>query len=169
LSRNQHHRVRDHFGYDIDTSIVTTSGVGAFPVDTPLHDVLQTVSIAGLSVIMDGLAVPVRTGNRGWVEVPFDGQITAVRMLADVLCNITVDIWKTTFAAYPPDSGDSICGSVKPSIASVNGLPKAEFGTISSPMTGWTTSLTAGDILWFHVDSNDLATMLTISLTIARA
>jgi hypothetical protein len=148
---------------------VTTSGVGAFPDGTQLHEVLQTVATSGLSVVLDGWAVPIKTGSRGWVEVPFPGQITRVKMLADQVCNVVVDIWKTTYDNYPPVAGDSICGSAKPRITSASGVPKSEMGLPGSPMTGWTSTISGGDILWFHVDSNDVASMLTISLTIAKS
>jgi hypothetical protein len=176
VTRNQHHRERDHFGWDLDTSVVTTSGVGDFPEDTTIHDVLSgmydsMVAInrtAGLSLVVDGFSVPILSGNKGWVEVPFYGTITSVKMFVDQICNITVDIWKSTYATYPPIADDSICGSVHPSIASSGGLLVSELGSGDNPLTGWDTSLVPGDILWFHVDSNDQATLLTISITIEK-
>jgi len=167
VTRNQHHRERDHFGLDYDTYIATTSGVGDFPEDTLLHTVLQNVATTGLSIIMDGYQTPIRVGNRGWVEVPFPATITYVRMLSDQVCNVVVDIWKTTFASYPPSAANSICASMKPTISGSS--IKAELGTLQYPMTGWTTSVDSGDILWFHVDSNDVSTLLTISMTLARS
>lgn len=161
MSRNQHHRERDHFGLDEDTFIATTSGVGGFPPGTVLHDVLSNAATVGLSINLDGLANPILTGNRGWVEVPFKATIVAARMLSDQVSNTTVDIWKTSYANYPPDAGDSICASSKLVLA---GAAKS-----SNALTGWTTAIAAGDILWFHVDSNDLSTLLAITLTLARS
>lgn len=160
MSRNTHHRTRDHFGTDSDTSIVTTSGVGSFPADSDLHDVLTNMAVAGLSITLEGFAQPVLAGNRGFVEFPFNATITSAKIFVDQATNATVDLWKTTYANYPPDSGDTICGG--------NKLTLSNAAIATSDLAGWTTTITSGDILWVHVDSNSWATAMTIALTLAR-
>jgi hypothetical protein len=71
--------------------------------------------------------------------------------------SIVIDIWKDTYANYPPVVGDTITAGAKPTLSSAN---KAE----SSTLTGWITSVIAGDILGFKVDT--VATVTKISLTL---
>jgi hypothetical protein len=71
-----------------------------------------------------------------------------------------IDIWKDTYANFPPSVGDSICGSSKPTISSG---AKYEDATL----TGWTTAVDAGDVLLFHLDSSSTFSYITIQLDIA--
>lgn len=99
------------------------------------------------------------------VIVPHDGTITGWTLLADVVGQATVDIWKTTYAAYSAGShpvvGDAITGSAKPSMS---GAEKAT----STTLTGWTTSVSAGDILRFHLDLAATITRLVLVVAYDR-
>ena len=57
----------------------------------------------------------------------------------------------------PPTPADSITASAKPTISS--GTKQQD-----STLTGWTTSISAGDILRFNVDSITTITRCTVSL-----
>lgn len=90
----------------------------------------------------------VTAGVKGDISVPFNCVIQRVTLLADaaVATNpLIVEIWKDTFANYPPVVGDSIVASAKPTINIA-----AQSGQISV-LTGWTTVITAGDTLRFNV------------------
>lgn len=68
-----------------------------------------------------------------------------------------VDVRKDTYANFPPGGGDSICGAAKPTIS-------AGIKTQDSTLTGWTTSVAAGDVLLFVLESADVFTSIAVSL-----
>src|SRR5262245_18801188 len=80
------------------------------------------------------------------VHCDFGFTIVGWTLLADQSGSLVVDIWKDTYANYPPTGADSITASAKPTISTAT---KAQSGTL----TGWTTSVSAGDVLRFNVDS----------------
>jgi hypothetical protein len=55
-------------------------------------------------------------------------------------------MWKDTYANYPPTVADTITASAKPTLSTAI---KAE----DSTLTGWTKTVTAGDVFGFSVDS----------------
>lgn len=109
--------------------------------------------------VIDGGGSAITTGVKGYLEVPFDCTISAVTMLADQTGSIVIDVWKDTYANYPPTDADSITASAVPTISSA---VKSQ----DSTLTGWTTALTEGDILGFNVDSATTVTRVTISLKV---
>lgn len=112
-----------------------------------------------LGIVIDGGGSAITTGIKGDAYVPYACTITAVTMLADQSGSIVVDIWKDTYANFPPTGADSITASAKPTISSAT---KSQDTTL----TGWTTSVAAGDILRFNVDSATTVTRLTLALTV---
>jgi len=121
-----------------------------------------TARIGSIELIIDGGASVITTGFKGYLEVPFACTIQAVTLLADAVGSIVVDIWKDTYLAYPPVAGDSITASAKPTISSAQ---KSQ----NSVLTGWTTAVTAGDILGFNVDSVATIKKITLSLKVQVA
>lgn len=103
----------------------------------------------------------ISTGVQGDVEIPFACTIIAVRLLADQSGSIVVDIWKDTYANLAPTVADTITASAKPTLSSAS---KYEDTTL----TGWTTSVAAGDWLRFNVDSITTCTRVVVSLTCRR-
>lgn len=120
----------------------------------PLTDSIQFIIDGGGSVIS--------TGVKGFIEIPFACTITQVTTLADQTGSIVVDIWKDTYANFPPTVADTITAAAKPTISSA---VKAQDATL----TGWTVSLAAGDILAFNVDSVTSITRATVALQVSLA
>ena len=114
-----------------------------------------------IGAILNGGGSAIATGIAGDIEIPYGGTIAAVRMFADQSGSMVVDIWKDTYANYPPTVADTITAAAKPTISTAT---KAEDATL----TGWTTTVTAGDILRFNVDSCSTITRCAISLTIRK-
>ena len=110
---------------------------------------------------MDGSGSVITTGIKGDLTIPFACTITAWTILCDQSGSIVIDIWKDSYANYPPTVADTITGSAKPTVSSAT---KAT----SSTLTGWTTSISAGDTLRFNVDSVATVTRATLTLTITR-
>jgi len=117
---------------------------------------------ASLTFIIDGGGSAITTGQKGHLEIPFACTITQVTMLADQSGSIVVDIWKDTYANFPPTDADSITASAPPTISSAQ---KSQDATL----TGWTTAIAAGDILAFNVDSCTTIKRVTISLKVERS
>jgi len=118
--------------------------------------------LATITFIIDGGGSAITTGQKGHLEIPFACAIKRVTMLADQSGSIVVDIWKDTYANVPPTDADSITASAPPTISSAQ---KSQDATL----TGWTTAITAGDILAFNVDSCSTITRVTISLKVERS
>ena len=107
--------------------------------------------------------VAITTGIKGDIEVPFACVITGVTLLADQNTGATafqLDIWKDTFANYPPTVADTITASNKPIIPI--GAQKVQNATL----TGWNTNINAGDILRFNVDTTSTVTRVQIAVDV---
>lgn len=116
----------------------------------------------GLVVVIDGGGAVITTGVKLDVEMPFACVITAARLFADVSGDIVVNIWKDTYTNFPPDATDKITNVTPPTIPATNA--KAE----DTSLSGWITTIAAGDILRFNVDSVHTITRVTLSLTLRR-
>lgn len=117
--------------------------------------------VACIPFIIDGGGVVITTGIKGDLHVPFACTILEVTTLADQSGSIVVDLWKDTYANYPPVVGDSITASAKPTLSSAT---KAQDATL----TGWTTSIAAGDTLRYNVDSITTCTRVLVSLKVKK-
>ena len=114
-----------------------------------------TAATGALEFVIDGAGSAITTGIKGDLQVPFGCTITAVTLLADVSTTTVIDLWKDTYANFAPTDADSITASAVPTIT-------AAIKSTDSTLTGWTKTVTAGDIVRFNVDSNDNATRVTI-------
>lgn len=120
--------------------------------------------VAGTSVItffIDGGGSIISSGVKGDLDIPFACTINSVTLLADQVSSVVVDIWKNTYANFPPVVGNSIVASAPPTLSSAT---KSQDATL----TGWTTALAAGDILRFNVNSATSLTRLTVALFVTR-
>lgn len=127
----------------------------------PTISLSATARAASIEIVIGDNASVISTGVKGYMEVPFACTITAARAFADASGSIVVDIWKDTYANFPPLDADSITASAPVTISSA---VKSQDTTL----TGWTTSLAAGDILGFNVDSATTVKQVTISLLVTR-
>lgn len=124
-------------------------------------DVTGVNATGAIGFLIDGGGAPVTTGLKGTIAVPFACTITSWTLMADVNGSVTLDLWKSDFAAYPPSAAQSITGPAKPAISS-------DVKAFSSTLTGWATAIAAGDILAFHVDAVTGLSRLSVSLAITR-
>lgn len=125
--------------------------------DATAYDPIETIPF-----MIEGGGSVITTGVKGYLQVDFACTILQATALADQSGSIVVDIWKDTYANYPPVDADSITASAPVTLSSAI---KSQDGTL----TGWTTSIAAGDILGFNVDSITTCTRVTISLKVRRA
>jgi len=124
-------------------------------------DVTASNATGSIGFLIDGGGIAVTPGLKGTIAVPFACMITSWTLMADQTGSVTLDLWKASFANYPPSAANSIAASAKPTIA-------ADMKATSSALTGWTTAIAAGDILAFHVDAASGLSRLSVSLAITR-
>ena len=103
----------------------------------------------------------ITTGTKGYVRVPFTGTITGWTILSDVSGSIVIDVWKDTYANFPPTVADTIAGTEKPTLSSA-------IKNQDTSLSTWTTSVTEGDIIAFNVDSATSVTWISLSIHITR-
>lgn len=129
------------------------------------EDALEFVSASvdgALEWFIDGGGSVITTGIKGTLEVPFDCSIKVGTLLGDQSGSIVIDIWKDTYANYPPTDADSITAAAPLTISSAQ---KSK----DSTLTGWTISLSKGDILYYNVDSVDTFLWVLVSLLVEKS
>lgn len=115
-----------------------------------------------LEFVIDGAGSTITTGVKFDLELPYSGTIASWTLLADQAGAIVVDLWKDTYANFPPTDADSITSATPPTIPATNA--KATNATL----TGWTKTFTKGQILRVNVDSATTITRCTLSLAITE-
>jgi hypothetical protein len=115
-----------------------------------------------LEFVIDGGGATITTGVKGDLVCGVAGTIVDWTLLADQSGSIVVDIWKDTYANFPPVVGDTITASAKPTISSAT---KGQ----SATLTGWTTAVAAGDVFRFNIDSVTTIQRVSIILKIKAA
>lgn len=130
-------------------------------LELPVGDSLKG-DLAFASVVIDGGGAAITTGIKGDIgPFPFACEIEEASLLADQAGSIVLDIWRDSYANYPPVAGDSITASAKPTLSSA---VKAQDATLS----GWTRSIAAGDTLRVNVDSASTVQRVTLALKLRR-
>lgn len=122
---------------------------------------IANTKLDAIEFVIDGGGATITTGVKGYLEIPYACTITRSTLLADQSGSIVVDIFKDSYANYPPVVGDKITASAPPTISAAT---KAQ----DSTLTGWTTSIAAGDILAFNVNSITTCQRVTISLRVTK-
>ena len=114
---------------------------------------------AAIGIVIDGGGSTPATGSKGFTQVPYGCTITGWTMLADVSGSAQVTVKKSTYAGFPTTS--SIVASAQPNLSS------AQKNT-STTLTGWTTAITAGDVLEFNLDSATTVTRIFLELQVTK-
>jgi len=125
------------------------------------HSLVNASLVSTINFIIDGGGAAITTGIKGDIEIPFACTINQVTLLADQSATAVIDIWKDTYANFAPTVADTITAAAIPTIT-------AAIKSQDATLTGWTTAITAGDILRFNVDSNDTAERITLSLKVTK-
>ena len=104
------------------------------------------------------------TGSIAWVRSPSDVTLTSweiTSLNADSSGQIMIDIWKDTYANYPPADDDGIAGTIaEGEIPTLTNANKAQDTSLDS----WTTAVSAGDYLKAVVVSSDQVTSCSVFL-----
>ena len=108
-----------------------------------------------INFIIDGGGSAITTGVKGHVEVPFAIEIEGWTILGDQSGSIVVDVNRSTYAGFPTLT--SIAGTELPTLSSAQ---KNQDLTL----TTWTTTIAAGDVLEFEVDSAATIQRVTVAI-----
>lgn len=118
----------------------------------------QAIRTTTIGITVDGGGSVITAGMKGFRSFPVAATIIAWRLLADVAGDVEFDIFKDPFASYPPTT--SIVAAAPPELSGVD-------SDEDSTLTGWTTSVSAGDVFGFEVvGSPATITRVTLELTI---
>jgi hypothetical protein len=121
--------------------------------------------ISDIEVVVDGSGAVLTTGVKGYLPVDFGFTIAQWTLVADVAGDIVMNIWRTTYTLFDagvthPVTGDSITTSNPPTITATN--PKGQ----ATP-SGWaSTTINAGDVLAFQINSVHTITRITLTLKV---
>jgi hypothetical protein len=128
---------------------------------TEISSLTNNVSKTAIIFCKDNGGVALVSGVLGDIQVPFNCTINSVTVLADTSGSMVLDIWKDTYANFPPTVADTITASAKPTISSATKYYDAT-------LTGWTKTISAGDIIRFKLDSISTITRIMISIGVTR-
>lgn len=128
---------------------------------------LANLKLDQFGITIDGGGSVLSTGTKGYISVPYSGTITGWTILEisatpTPSSSIVVDIWKDTYANYPPTVADAIF-TTKPTITTgIKGQ------NLAPTFVGAGATVTAGDIIGFNVDSVTNAVKVTVLLHITK-
>jgi hypothetical protein len=132
-----------------------TGDVTAGPASASSQSVVSTVKpnlkTGSFGITIDGLGGVISSGQKGYVSIPYNGTITGWDIFSDAIGSCVIDVWKDSFGNFPPTVGDSIAGTQKPTLS-------GQTANRNNNLTGWTTTITAGDVIGFNVEASPTGT-----------
>jgi hypothetical protein len=114
------------------------------------------------SFVIDGGGSTITTGIKPGFGIPYACKITGWQIFGDQSGSIVVDLWKDTYANYPPLNADSMVTSQEPTISATT---KGQNLSVNSG-NGWTC--VQGDYVRPNVDSVTTLTRVEIFLWVTR-
>ena len=155
ITSDQHH-ARSHDLEDASDH-TTSSGVdGHFMRQTGATSFAFEADYYTALFIIDGAGAVILNGIKGDVELPSPGVIEEWRLLADQSGSIDIQVWKDTYANFPPTVADQI---LNPTITTAD----------KNQATGLSGTVAAGDILRINVNATATSiTRCTLALKIRK-
>lgn len=105
-----------------------------------------------LGITVDGAGTVLTTGAKGFRYIEQDCTVTGWNVISDQTGSIIFDVKR---------AGTSITGTEKPTLAT-------QTSNSDTTLTTWTTSLVAGDIIEFVVDSASTLTRATLTVLVTK-
>lgn len=140
---------------------VGTNGYALVAASGEASGLLWAAQRATVNFVVDGGGSAITTGIKGDIILDFGCVIESVTLLLDQSGSIVIDIWKNTYANYPPVAADSITATAKPTVTTA-------LKSQDTTLTGWNTTINAGDTLRYNVDSVATATRALLALKVRR-
>lgn len=136
-----------------DTTSATNITSGTLPTaQLPTNQIIRSITY-----VIDGGGSAITTGVKGTLNVPMGCTITGATLIADQTGSIVVDIWKKAFAGTLPTIANTITASDLPTLSSA-------ITEQDTTLTGWTTSISANDMLTYNVNSASTVTRVSVIL-----
>jgi hypothetical protein len=111
-----------------------------------------------LGITIDGDGLVPATGSKGFIQANYAGTIRSWTLIADQSGSAQITVKKSSYAGFPTNS--SIVATAPPALSAAQ-------NNTSSTLSGWTTSISAGDMIEFNLDSVTTCTRLTLILAIS--
>lgn len=135
---------------------VTTSGSTATTLGS-------NFKVSSFGITIDGGGSAITTGVKGYAIVPYACTIAAWSLVADQSGSIVVDIWKRAGTDDAvPTVAHTITAAAKPTLST------DQIVVNNSTLTGWTTSVSANDVIGFNVDSATTVQRVTLTVKCTR-
>lgn len=128
---------------------ISTATQSALDLKLNISDVINGDSFG---LVVDGGGSAITTGSKGTRYIPFDCIITGWDIRSDISGNVVVDVKR---------SGVSLAGTEKPTLSGATSNQDLVLST-------WTTSLLAGDVIEFVIDSASTLTRATLTMLITK-
>ena len=153
------------FNLDGNTTDKTTTLAFHCAVDATI-DIYNSVNKDRIVASIDGGGSAITTGIKSIISVPFNCTITDYQIITDISSETTIDIWKSSYTDYDGGATHPVNADSITALEPVFVLDAVKNFDVS--LSGWTVALTKGDILFFNVDANDLATKIQINLNVIK-
>ncbi len=144
----------------IPATDITADSTHRFVTDTE-KSLWNSLVKRSIEFTFDGQGGVIANNSVSTSEVHFTGTITGWEVLevssTPVSGSVTIDVWKDTYANYPPTVLDTIWGT-KPSLS----------GAIKNSATGLNIAVTQGDILKANIDSATSVIKVKLKLYITQ-
>jgi hypothetical protein len=126
-------------------SATTISGGTILSGATNLNEIFSPKNtIGGFGITIDGASAYITSGIKGYVIMPFSGQIQSWEILSNVSGNTTIDVLKSTYFSFLTDTGTTITNGDYIELNS-------NYKNINTNLSAWTVDFNAGDIFTFNV------------------
>jgi hypothetical protein len=135
----------------------TASGLLAYTLPDTF---IANIKSGSFGVTIEGNGGVLTLGQKGYITVPYNGRITDWEIFADRAGACNIDVRKSTFATFPTQN--SITGSAP---ITMSAAQKAS----SSILTGWTSSISAGDVFGFTLNSATTITRLNLIINTIKS
>jgi hypothetical protein len=127
-------------------TLATNAGTNELTINS------TAVNTDSFGIVVDGAGTAITTGSKGSKYIPWDCTITGWDIRSDVSGSCVFDVKR---------SGISLAGSEKPTLSGASSNQDLALST-------WTTSLSAGDVVEFVVDSASTVTRATVTILVSK-
>lgn len=115
--------------------------------------------VRNICIYIDNQDDAITTGIKAKICIDYACTIQSVTLHGSPSGSIVIDIWKVNYNNLPASVANTITASAKPTISS--GIKYQDI-----TLSGWTKSISAGDWLYFNVDSCTTMTNCSIDLKV---
>lgn len=121
---------------------------------------IANIKSGSFGITIEGNGGVLTIGQKGYITVPYNGTITDWEIFADRAGTCNIDIRKSTYSGFPTQT--SITGSAP---ITMSAAQKAS----SSILTDWTSSISAGDVFGFTLNSATTITRLNLIINTIKS